>query len=198
MAYATAAELKFELQADNDTFDTFDDLYDTLVTEASEAIDQYCRRTFVVPGSATVRYFFPTIGGDELYGLPDIASESDLVIAHDSANNGLYTTTLTAATDYVAYTNPLGMITNLVSVNGFGLRASRRPPYKVTARFGWPSVPGPVHRACIILARRYFTRKDSPSGVLGFGDLGAVKLSVVDPDVQALLGSYRDISRLIG
>ena len=66
-----------------------------------------------------------------------------------------------------------------------------------TARFGWPEVPGPVHRACIIWARRLYTRKDSPAGVLGFGDMGAVRLSVVDPDVRSLLDPFRDSGRLI-
>lgn len=201
MPYATADELKFELEQKG-TLDesTYDDLYETLVEEASGAIDNYCRRNFVVPESATVRFFFPTSGHDELYDIGDVASTADLVVAYDSADDGTYSTVLVNGTDYFLCVDPVtNMVTNIVATGRPGFYASRyrRPSYKVTARFGWPAVPGPVHRACIILARRYFTRKDSAQGVLGFGDMGAVKLSTVDPDVQALLAPYRRLSGLI-
>lgn len=198
MAYATATELKLELQdsADPSAWDT---LYESLVAEASESIDRYCRRSFVVPTVATDQYFFPTVSGVELYGLRDIANTTGLVVARDGNGDGTYSTAMTEGTDYILWSDNLtGMVTNIVSVGTFYRGSGNRPPYKVTARYGWPSVPGPVHRACIILARRLWNRKETPSGILGFGDMGAVKLSAVDPDVQALLGPYRDISRMVG
>jgi hypothetical protein len=37
---------------------------------------------------------------------------------------------------------------------------------------------------------RQFKRYDSPLGVAGFGDIGVMRVSRVDPDVAALLEPY--------
>ena len=55
------------------------------------------------------------------------------------------------------------------------------------------SVPDDIVQACLILSTRLFKRKDSPEGVAGFADFGAVRLSRMDPDVQALLNPFRII-----
>ena len=63
---------------------------------------------------------------------------------------------------------------------------------KVTAVFGWPSVPSTVTQATIIQASRIFKRYDSPLGVAGFGDIGAIRVSrFLDPDVAQLVEPYR-------
>jgi hypothetical protein len=63
---------------------------------------------------------------------------------------------------------------------------------QVTAVFGWPSVPEPVTQATIIQASRIFKRYDSPLGVAGFGDLGAIRVSrFLDPDMAQLVEPYR-------
>jgi hypothetical protein len=63
---------------------------------------------------------------------------------------------------------------------------------QVTARYGWASVPSPVKQACIIQASRLFKRLDSPLGVAGFGDLGAIRVSrFLDPDMAQLVEPYR-------
>jgi hypothetical protein len=60
----------------------------------------------------------------------------------------------------------------------------------VTARWGYPKVPEPVRSACGILAGRLYKRADSLLGIAGFGDLGAITLRAVDPDVQRMLAPY--------
>jgi hypothetical protein len=61
-----------------------------------------------------------------------------------------------------------------------GLRFFKREWYgnlatvRVTAKWGWPSVPAPVHQACLILAAETFQIKDAPLGVAGAGSFGAV------------------------
>jgi hypothetical protein len=63
---------------------------------------------------------------------------------------------------------------------------------QVTAVFGWPSVPEPVTQATIIQASRIFKRYDSPLGVAGFGELGAIRVSrFLDPDMAQLVEPYR-------
>jgi hypothetical protein len=51
-------------------------------------------------------------------------------------------------------------------------------------------VPDEVHTATIILATKFFKRKDAPFGVAGFSDLGAVRIIQSDPDVKMLLDPY--------
>jgi hypothetical protein len=59
---------------------------------------------------------------------------------------------------------------------------------RVTARWGWPAIPDEIEQAALIQATRLYRRKDSPEGVLGSAEWGAIRLSRVDPDVQALIG----------
>jgi hypothetical protein len=73
------------------------------------------------------------------------------------------------------------------SVTGtYGNKAS----VEVQGVFGWSSVPTAVKQATILLAMRQFKRYDSPLGVAGFGDIGAIRVGRTDPDVQALLAPF--------
>jgi hypothetical protein len=68
---------------------------------------------------------------------------------------------------------------------------------RVTTVFGWPSVPKAVETACIIQASRIFKRFDSPLGVAGFGDFGAVRVSrFLDPDVEQLVMPYKKMRNI--
>jgi hypothetical protein len=58
---------------------------------------------------------------------------------------------------------------------------------RVTARWGWPSIPAEVEMATRLLASRLYKRKDSPQGVIASADWGAVRVSRTDPDVYALI-----------
>ena len=63
---------------------------------------------------------------------------------------------------------------------------------KVTAVFGFATaVPVQIRQATVLLALRTFSRLQSPLGVAGFGDMGAVRVGRVDPDVQAILMPFR-------
>jgi len=54
------------------------------------------------------------------------------------------------------------------------------------------AVPPPVKLASLILASRLVKRKDSPEGVLGFGEMGGVvRVTSIDRDVVSLIGPYR-------
>jgi hypothetical protein len=63
---------------------------------------------------------------------------------------------------------------------------------KVTGVWGWPAVPAAVETACIIQSQRIFKRFDSPLGVAGFGDMGAIRVTrALDGDVAQLVEPYR-------
>jgi hypothetical protein len=65
---------------------------------------------------------------------------------------------------------------------------------QIAGVFGWSAVPVDVRLACVILSQRLFKRFDSPTGVLGMGDLGVIRISRIDSDIQALLAPYQKVS----
>jgi hypothetical protein len=69
---------------------------------------------------------------------------------------------------------------------------NRQATVRVTAVYGWPAVPAEVNMATVIQASRLFKRLDAPLGVMGFGDMGVVRVSrYADPDVEQLLSPFR-------
>lgn len=48
--------------------------------------------------------------------------------------------------------------------------------YKVTARWGWPEVPAPIVEAAKMIATETFLAKDTPLGVKGFNEFGAIRV----------------------
>ena len=65
---------------------------------------------------------------------------------------------------------------------------------RVTGVWGWSAVPTAVKQATVIQAARIFKRNDSPTGIVGFGDMGAIRVGVqLDPDVKHLIDVYRKV-----
>jgi hypothetical protein len=54
-----------------------------------------------------------------------------------------------------------------------------------------PIVPADIRRACVMLTGRLFSRRNSPEGAAGFGDFGVVRVTRIDPDIEAMLLSAR-------
>jgi hypothetical protein len=61
---------------------------------------------------------------------------------------------------------------------------------RVTARFGWLTVPADIVTATCIQAGRLFNRKDSVNGVVGNSDYGPVRITRYDADYDLLIGPY--------
>lgn len=188
--YCTLSQLKQVLRV-NDTVD--DVLFETRIEEASRVIEDYCNRRFYADSSATARLFVATESTTVV--VDDISTTSGLVVKVDSAGDGTYATTLTSA-DFQA--EPLNAISRGVPITRIVTTSSGRLPttsapagVQVTARWGWPAVPTPVQSACVLLAGRLVKRGDSLLGVAGFGDLGAITVRSIDPDVQRMLAPYR-------
>jgi hypothetical protein len=64
---------------------------------------------------------------------------------------------------------------------------------QVTGVFGFASVPIAIKQATILAALRAYKRYESPTGVLGFSDMGVVRIGRLDPDVQRLVDPYRKL-----
>ena len=69
---------------------------------------------------------------------------------------------------------------------------------KITGTWGWPAVPAMVKQACRIQVARIMKRQESPLGVAGFGEFGVVRVSRLDPDIDAMLQPYKMLSPGIG
>lgn len=196
--YATLAELKAMLDIPVEYTDK-DTRLERAVEGASRRIDGWCHRSFTTAGtaagSATARVFSPQSGG--VVYLDDVANTAGFVVKTDDNADGTYETTW-AATDYQL--EPLNAIGRgepgyrLLAVNRVFPTWTAPAPIQVTANWGWPSVPHDVREACLLLAGRQFKRGDSLLGVAGFGDIGAITVRSVDPDVTALLQPYRRLA----
>jgi hypothetical protein len=62
---------------------------------------------------------------------------------------------------------------------------------QVVGTFGWASVPRAIKMATILLSTRLYKRMDSPLGVAGVGELGVIRVSRIDPDIDALIAPFR-------
>lgn len=185
MQYILLGELKAMLRI-NDYVD--DELLGSHIEAASRTIDDICHRTFSLDTTATARVFYPD--SPRVVRIDDVGSSSGFEVRIDNDLNGSFETLITDATTQPDNALVKGVpVTKLVAYETYWPMDSR-PTVQVTARWGYPTVPEPVRSACGILAGRLFKRADSLLGVAGFGDLGAITLRAVDPDVQRMLAPY--------
>ena len=193
-AYATLTQVKAAARI-TDTVD--DTLLEMAVEAASRQIDAECDRVFYAGGTGVTRYFAPnnstTVDVDDLITIVSVASDGDL--------DATFSTTF-AASDYQK--EPLNNLVGgaawpttrlrAIADNSF-TRYGGEATVKIVGTWGFgTAVPTQVTQACVILATRIFKRLDSPLGVAGFGDMGAVRVSKVDPDVANLLRQFKKFS----
>lgn len=190
--YCTLAEVKAAARI-TDTID--DTLLELCIESASREIDGYCGRNFFTAGTtATVRTYTAT--NSDFVPVDDFASTTGFVLATSDGLDGVFGTTWGTA-DYQL--EPLNGVSEGVSWPYTRIRSTGNKgfPYgdsragvQVTARWGWSATPTAIKQATILLSSRLFKRYDSPLGVAGFGDMGAIRVARVDVDVQALIDPY--------
>lgn len=194
--YISATDLAEYLRMDPPAEDSGDDLMTMTVSSATAWVNDYTRRDFNLADTATARYF--DTAGDTV--LVDDIGDDTIAIATDNSQNGDYSTAW-ATTDFQV--NPLDAltvgepITSLIAVGSYTFPqvSRRRGLVRVTAQWGWPAVPDAVKQATLIMAAALFKRHESPTGVLGGGEFGVVRVgSRIDPDVKMLLDPYRYLS----
>jgi hypothetical protein len=196
--YATRNQVKAALRIGTaDTLD--DDLIDNCVGAASRLIDGYCNRRFWQSGTAEARVFQAE---DSFYCSIDDIAGTALTLKSSTQADGTFDLTWSRS-DYQL--EPLngnldGLTWSYDKIRAVGdylfptvnANYGEQALVQVTAVFGWPSVPEPITQATIIQASRIFKRYDSPLGVAGFGDLGAIRVSrFLDPDMAQLVEPYR-------
>ena len=188
--YATLAEVKSSL---NITDDVDDVMIELAIESASREIDQVCERIFYQ--ATGTRVFVPrdsyVVEIDDLRSLTTLKTSSgadgvfDITWQSDDYQleplNGIVggivspTTHIRAIDDY------------LFTIDG------GEATVQVTGNWGWDVIPTAIRQATVILSSRIFRRNDSPLGVMGFGDMGVVRVSRIDPDIDSLISPYKKI-----
>lgn len=196
MAYTTVALVKDYLGIP-DTVSTEDTAITAALNAAADQIDGYCNQTFETVTEARVF----RADDPKLLLVDAFNTLTGLVVKTDTSNDGTYDTTLTITTDFVPHPFNAADVpfTSLLNVSGDWPRYdSGRPAVQVTAAFGDQNsngVPYAVQQAALMLAARLYQRRSSPLGVMTqFADYGLARVSRVDPDVMALLASYRRLA----
>lgn len=196
--YATLTEIKTFLSISDNVDDT---LLESMVEAASRSIDRIANRRFYLDANASARAY--RVSSPVILYTDDIGTTSGLVVKLDEDGDGTFETTLTLNTDYIMdpltaldLGRPYTQVTMVTTSQSFPIfpglfQNGLRPGVQVTARWGWPSVPDDINQACLILTADLYKRKDSPGGILGLGDLGAIRMSPLGRDVTAMVRAYR-------
>ncbi len=194
--YTTLAVLKSAMRIPS--ADTVDDaMLETSIEAASRQIDGYCERVFYQTADVT-RVYKPTDNFvteiDDLVSLTTLKTSSsgtgfDITWANTDYQleplNGIAGGLVSPATQIRAIGNYIFPTWNSNNVN------AGEATVQVTGTFGWSAVPTAIKQATILLAQRQFKRYDSPLGVAGYGEIGVVRVSRVDPDIAAILAPFR-------
>ena len=189
--YCSLAEVKASARITDNVDDA---LLELAVESASRLVDSYTQRYFYNAGTAT-RLFAP----QDSY----VAEIDDLItLTTLQTSDGDDFGTTWAAKDYQL--EPLnGNVDGLTGHPATRIRAvddfifnvlDGEATVKVIGVWGWSAVPTAVKQATVIQAARIFKRNDSPLGIAGFGEMGAVRVGVqLDPDVKLLIDVYRKV-----
>jgi hypothetical protein len=189
--YCSLAEIKASARITDNVDDT---LLELAVESASRMVDSYTQRYFYNAGTAT-RLFAPQ--DSYVSEIDDLITLTRLETS-DGDNFG----TTWAAKDYQL--EPLnGTVDGLTGHPTTRIRAvddfifnvlDGEATVRVVGVWGWSAVPVAVKQATVIQAARIFKRNDSPLGIAGFGEMGAVRVGVqLDPDVKHLIDVYRKV-----
>ena len=186
--YASVAEVKAALQIT----DTVDDALITMAaTSASALIEGYCGRRFDT--ETATKLFIPD--NNYLLQIDDLISAT--TIKSSSQSDGVFDTTW-ATTDYQL--EPLNGVVEGLAFPFTRIRAideylwpygTSEADVQIVGSWGFSAVPSQVQQAAVIQSMRIFKRLDSPLGVAGFGDFGAMRVSKgLDPDVAQLVAPF--------
>ena len=183
MAYITVPE--FRAWAGIQPHTGSDTLHDLIIAVAEDAVNDYTGRTFTTAGSSETRIFY----GGAAYIMIDDAT--DVTLVEESVDQVTWSTV--DATSWVV-TPPNGTPKTTVILDYKALQWVR-----VTATYGYGSTPAQVKLATLMKAAKLNKRRDTVTGVEGFGEFGVVRISKIeDPDIVSLLDPLVRMDRVAG
>jgi hypothetical protein len=179
----------------------------TLAIEAaSRAVDKATNRQFGLVATPEARHYtaeYDRVTRRWFIDTDDIQTTVGLIVAVDNDGSGDYAESITDYALTPANAVPNGKPWTRIEVLGRsgvkpnGLRNSA----KVTARYGWTTVPDAIKLAAMIQAARFYDRRDNVGGLLTKRQVDDVELGwsisgqtqELDPDVLASISAYRKI-----
>jgi len=194
--YATLQQVKAAARI-TDSVD--DELLETAIESSSRMIDGYCERRFYTNGTE-IRYFAAT--NSYVVDVDDVAGTA-ITVETSAGLDGIYDETWTTS-DYQL--EPLNRtnagldfpITRLRAIGDYLFPVdpvAHETGVKITGVFGFATaVPAAVKQATILASLRQYQRYSSALGVAGFGDMGAVRVARIDPDIQSMLMPFRKVT----
>lgn len=195
-AYASAAELAHFI---GDASVGSDSAELALAVEtASRSVDRCCNRQFGSLDAPESRRFTAAYDPNRrrwIIPVDDLATTDSLVL--ETATGGGYSVIVGYLPVPVNAVAAGGVWTSLVVESGGPVvPTSSENGVRVTAKWGWPEVPGAVKLATLIQASRLFARRQAPFGVAGNPDVGQLRLlERLDVD---LVTSVRPYARVWG
>ena len=197
--YASLADVKLAARI-TDTID--DALLELSIESSSRDIDAYTERVFFNTGATAIsRVYIP----QDLYLLEtdDIVSVS--TIKSDSTGEGGFDLTWDEADYQLEPLNGIagGIVSPATRIRAVGAKLwpiyqprdlnAGQASVQITGVFGFASIPIAIKQATVLASLRAYKRYESPTGVLGFSDMGVVRVGRLDPDVQRLIDPYRKL-----
>lgn len=192
--YCTVSDVK---AGTNITDSSLDTEIQGIIDDVSRAIDDKTGCRFYPDDSPVARSFLPENSGKCII-YPGLSSFTSLTTALNPTDQWVegtdfYFEPINAAVDGAPWT----MIRTIARVFLF-TKADISNAWEpldgrvtVTGIWGWAAVPGPVHRACVLQARRIFSRRFTPLGIeAGSLDAPGMRVPRLDPDVCELLDPY--------
>lgn len=197
--YATLAEVKAAARI-TDAVD--DALLELAIESSSRDLDAYTERVFYsTGGTAVVRVYIP----QDIYLVETDDIISVTTLKSDSSGDGVFDVTW-ETTDFQL--EPLNGRAGGIDTPATRIRAigeylwpvyeprnvnSNQASVQVTGVFGFAAIPIAIKQATILAALRAYKRYESPTGVLGFSDMGVIRIGRLDPDVQRLVDPFRKL-----
>lgn len=191
-AYATAGELADWLGVDPDP-----EL--AAATEAaSRVIDKHTGRQFGLLSSSEFRWYTAEFWKDRwLIKIDDLMTEQSLTIEVDNDQDGvpeaeitMYRLTPINAAPDRPWTEIEVLPASPVKPNGI------RHGVRISARWGWTTVPEPIKLATLIQSARFYERRDNPAGPLSQQRIDDIDYrwnptASLDDDVLAIVAPFR-------
>lgn len=157
---------------------------DALIDDDLEAVSRYmegCLHRFFTSDTAVVARVYTPTRSDRCFYIDDVSTLTGLVLKVDTDADGSFSdeTAWTINSDFEMWPlnadkGPEPQPWDQLVIPSY----STKSPFaagvrlQVTARFGWPSVPAPIRRACIELTR--ILRIEGPRANNRFTDMGDV------------------------
>lgn len=191
--YITDEQLKATLEISGEVFADSD--VSAAITAASRGIDKACGRFFYPADAPSDRYYRPSSAYlvliDDLYDFDALLTDQD--------GDGTFEQAWTENADFVC--EPLNALADGEPFTRLCLNPNANVgfPYyyprsvKLTGKYGWAAVPGPISEATTILASKLLKRaREAPFGIVSIGiDVGATaRIARSDPDVAFLIQPY--------